>query len=197
MNSLTRLSLAPALLLCLMLGACGSTPHSNYYRLSAVSDGGSGVTPAIGIGPVEIPQYLNRNSMVFMRDDNQLHIASFERWAEPLQAGITRVLGLNLAGALDTQNIRPFPWRGSDIPDYGVQLWLLALDAKPGGTRLVAAWRVYKPASGGEVMRRIGRYQGAGSDIDGAAISSAFSRMLAQLSDDIASAIREDMTGNE
>ena len=46
-------TLLPPLLL-ILLGACGSTPPSNYYMLSANAGGmpGSG-GPSLGIGPIE------------------------------------------------------------------------------------------------------------------------------------------------
>ncbi|TXS92120.1 membrane integrity-associated transporter subunit PqiC [Parahaliea maris] len=195
MIALTRVTFA--LLLALLLAACGSTPQSKYYRLSATGSGGEGVSPSLGIGPIVIPEYLDRNSMVFVSGDNQLHIASYERWAEPLSHGITRVLGLNLSEALDTQDIRPFPWPASDRPAYAVQVWLLELDAGADQTTLVAEWRLREPGSDREIARRIGRYQSGGSDRDGAAMAAAYSHLLRQLTDDIARALREDMAALE
>ena len=88
------------LLLPLLLSACLSTPPSHYYLLSAHDgDQPTGVNPSVGIGPISLPEYLNRNSMVYRREDNQLQIAGYERWAEPLTDGILRVIGLNLAMA--------------------------------------------------------------------------------------------------
>ncbi|GAB3289363.1 PqiC family protein [Parahaliea aestuarii] len=185
--------LPAALLLTLLLTACGSTPQSDYYRLSASGKGGSGDAPSLGIGPIAIPEYLDRNSMVFARGDNQLHIASYQRWAEPLGKGVSRVLGLNLSGALDTQNIRPFPWAASDRPAYAVQVWLLELDASAERTTLVAEWRLHDPREQREIVRRMGRYEDSGSE-DGAALAAAYSRLLQRLSDDIAAAVRAEMT---
>ncbi len=190
---MNRLRIATAMLL-LALGACGSTPESAYYRLSGSATGGSGDGPAVGIGPVEIPEYLNRNSMLFNYNDNALHVASYQRWAEPLGDGITRVVGLNLARSLDTQNIRTFPWPPLDRPDYSVQIWLLVLDASTEHTRLVAEWRLWQPGSKREVMRRISRYEEDGIDFDGGALAAATSRMLLQLSEDIAASIRADQS---
>jgi len=189
MSAIPRIGL---LLLALSLAACGSTPRSDYYRLSSAGAGGSGDTPAIGIGPIQIPEYLNRNSMVFSRGDNQLHIASFQRWAEPLSEGVKRVLGLNLSSALNTENIRPFPWPASDAPDYGVQVWILSLDASAEATRLVAEWRLHAPGEGREVTRRISRYEEAGTETDGAALAASYSRLLGRLGQEIAAAIEAD-----
>lgn len=114
---MTRFRAFSAVAALMLLAACGSSPQHNFYLLSAESRGGAtGQSPSLGIGPIEIPEYLNRSSLVFSRGSNQLHIASFERWAEPLDDGIQRVLGLNLAAQLGTQNIRPYPWQRLSAP---------------------------------------------------------------------------------
>ncbi|MFV0476448.1 MAG: membrane integrity-associated transporter subunit PqiC [Parahaliea sp.] len=190
MNTVFRISL---LALLLGLGACGSTPRSDYFRLSGSTPDNTGNEPSIGIGPVEIPKYLQRNGMVYNQGEHQLQIASYQRWAEPLAEGITRVLGLNLSAALNTQNTRPFPWPPSDRPRYAVQVWLLSLDTSANSSQLAAEWRLYSPAQQREVTRRISRYQGPGSAFDGAQLAASYSQLLNQLSDDIAQAINEDM----
>ena len=98
------------IILPLLLGACGTTPASKYYLLSAeTSRVPQGSTPSLGVGPIEIPEYLNRNALVYGREGNRLHVANFERWAEPLDSSIGRVVSLNLAALLDTQNVQRFP----------------------------------------------------------------------------------------
>ena len=80
MSRMTLPSLLAGMLI--VLAACGSTPPSDYYVLSAAAtETPSGDSPSLGVGPVSIPEYLNRNSMVFNRDGNKLEIASFARWA--------------------------------------------------------------------------------------------------------------------
>lgn len=190
MKQLARLGL---LGLTLLLAACGSTPQSSYYHLSSKAGGGESNHPALGIGPIKIPEYLNRNAMVFKRGDNQLHIANFQRWAEPLEEGISRVMSLNLAGFLDTQNIRRYPWSRSETPDYGIQVWILSLDMTASEAVLLAEWRLNKPHSGSEVLRRIGHYKSAVKGADGAAMSESYSLLLEKLSQDIADSIASDM----
>ncbi len=191
---MTRFRSTTILMLTLVLCACGSTPQSSYYRLSASGTPGSGSGPALGVGPITVPEYLNRNSMIFSEGDNELHVASFQRWAEPLQDGITRVVGLNLSSALDTQNIRPFPWPPNDSPDYAVQIWILSVDTSPEQTDLAVEWRLRDMVKGKEITRRIGHYKGPGANFDGAALSAAYSDTLRQLSEDIATAVRASMT---
>ena len=91
-STLNQISAGLCLLLC--LATCASSPPSNFYRLTpAVAHVPGGPTPSLGIGPVDIPEFLNRNALVYTRGGNQLQLAESERWAEPLDDGITRVLG--------------------------------------------------------------------------------------------------------
>ena len=182
------------LALLLSIAGCGTTPQSSYYLLSSpISDLPSGTEPAIGIGPIALPEYLNRNSMVFLRGGNELEIASFERWAEPLGDGVQRVLAMNLASMLDTQNVRAFPWARSRAPEYAVRLRIAGLDADENRARLVAEWALLTggdPAT--EITRRLTRNETALTTDRprGDAVAQAYSDLLYQLSEEIAAAIR-------
>jgi uncharacterized lipoprotein YmbA len=185
-----------ALIFVLVLASCGTTPANNYYLLSArAGDGPGGQTPSLGIGPIEIPEYLNRNGLVYNRDGNQLQIANYERWAEPLASGITRVIGLNLARTLDTENVQSFPWYKSDTPDYGVQVTVITLDANDSQATLIAEWVVQKPGSKTVLSRRIAylNHTMPTGDVAPAQIAPAYSELFEQLSDIIATKISEDL----
>lgn len=182
-----------ALALALALAGCGSSPHNNYYVLSAETRAPSGnQEPALGIGPVEIPEYLNRNSLVYRDGSNQLLIASFDRWAEPLADGIQRVVGLNLSAELGTQNIRPHPWQRADSPDYAIALWILSFDVSGQQAELVAEWRVNRPGEHSTVARRISRLsrQLPSADWQAGDAAAAYSLLLQSLSSEIAEVIR-------
>ncbi len=179
----------------LLLTACGSTPANHYYLLTArEGPGPGGQSPSVGIGPVKVPEYLNRSNLVYQRDGNQLQIAQFERWAEPLEEGIVRVLGLNLAALLDTQDIRQFPWHPDRAPQFAVSVRLLGLDAGRDGTRLEAEWLLHRPATGETVQRGLSRFThpGAGEPVPGE-LPAAYSELLYRLSEEIAGAIRRAM----
>ncbi len=50
----------------------------------------------IGVGPVRIPEYLNRPQMVTRGKSNLLTFAQYDRWAEPLGESIERTIAENL-----------------------------------------------------------------------------------------------------
>lgn len=195
---MSRLTLSALLVTIIVsLAACGSTPPSDYYVLAARSgDIPTGDTPSVGVGPISIPEYLNRNSMVFNRDGNTLEIATFARWAEPLESGISRVLSLNLATNLNTEDIQVFPWHPTRAPEYAVGMRLLALDSNSQRAQLVAEWSLRKASEGATEKRRIVRLEKAinTADITPDDVAAAYSELLWQLSDIIAQAIADDMS---
>ena len=178
--------------LALSLTACGSSPRNTYYLLTATgSHSASGETPSLGIGPVEIPEYLNRNGLVYSRQNNQLQISSQERWAEPLEDGISRVLGMNLASLLNTQNLRYFPWNPQRAPDYGIKITVLTLDANDRQATLVAEWLLYRPDTTATISRRISQLQQdlPSGKLEPAQLAPTYSNLLYQLSEIIAAAV--------
>lgn len=196
----TRISVTGMTLLLLMVTGCGSSPRSNHYLLTTdVSTPPDGETPSLGIGPVVVPEFLNRNSMVYSRQGNQLEISSTERWAEPLEAGIKRVVGINLASSLDTQDIRYFPWNAGKPPEFGISISLLSLDADDDEATLAAEWRVFRPTTGESVVRRISHLRLAlpAGTLTAQQIAPAYSELLSQLSNLIAGAIEQDLAANQ
>jgi uncharacterized lipoprotein YmbA len=195
MNPAMR-TLAGIVALVVLLIGCGSSPRNNHYVLS--SDAGevpTGNTPSLGVGPIKVPEFLNRTGLVFSRDGNQLEVSSTERWAEPLEAGIMRVVAINLAAALNTQDIRTFPWDPKRAPDYGVSITLLEFDANNNEASLAAEWKVFLPASSESLTRRISSFSlplPAG-ELRADQIAPAYSELLSQLSAQISESIKKHL----
>ncbi len=118
--------------LVLVLCACtpfapGPQPRTRFYMLSALAPSGTAAEAparmselAIGIGPVRIPEYLDRRNLIVRSRQNEYEIVELAQWAEPLADTLGRVLADNLSVLLGTQRIVQFPWRPA-IP-VGCQL---------------------------------------------------------------------------
>lgn len=139
----TLLLAAAALLL---LGACARTTPIVYYQLTALAGGRTPATvlqPAaavIGIGPIQLPEYLNRPQIVTRQGANRLHLADSRRWAEPLADNIARVLRENLARALGDERVLLYPW-GKGAVDHQVAIEIVSFEAGDDGTvQLKATW---------------------------------------------------------
>ena len=183
--------------LILLLPACGSSPPNNHYLLTArQTEAPTTDTPALGIGPIVIPEYLNRNNLVYDQRNNKLQVSATERWAEPLGDGLQRVVGLNLAQLVNTHNVRFFPWNSQRAPDYGVKVNLLSLDANDQQASLTAEWLVYNPTTSATIYRRITRLQQSlpAGELSPEQIAPAYSELLYQLSTEIAQLINTQET---
>jgi uncharacterized lipoprotein YmbA len=178
-----------------LLAGCGTSPPTNFYLLSAQDfPAATGSSPSVGVGPIEVPEYLNRKNMVLSREGNKLEVASLNLWAEPVAAGVQRLLVLNLSGLLNTQEVSYFPWQPQRAPQYGVRVNVLQLEADEQRAVLSAEWQVLRPTSGEPLQRRISRLAAplAPGETPPAQVAATYSALLLQLSEDIAQAISAD-----
>ena len=135
-----RLSLGWAFLfVAFLLAGCGSTPMTKFYKLSSLPSGQQenlgallGENIAIGVGPVELPEYLDRPQIVTRKSQNQLEISEFHRWAASLQRGFARVLAKNISTLLPTDQVAVYPWEGTFTPTYQVKLNFEQFDGQVG-----------------------------------------------------------------
>jgi uncharacterized lipoprotein YmbA len=118
---------------------CLSIPNSpvpKFYTLrSAASFGESkkfAITskPIIGIGPVEVPEYQNRPQIVTRDKFGMLTFAQFERWGEPLDSGLERLILENLVLMLPQADFQIFPCNFSIPLDYQVIVNVVQLESQ-------------------------------------------------------------------
>jgi len=64
----------------------------------------------IGIGPLRIPEYLNRPQIVTNNKDKTISFDEFNRWAESLDFSLARLINNNLALMLKNASFQIFPW---------------------------------------------------------------------------------------
>jgi uncharacterized lipoprotein YmbA len=93
---------------------------------------------ALGIGPIKIPGYLDRQQLVTRISQNRFAIAENDRWAEPLEENFSRILSQNLAILLQTDRLVVYPWERSEQPKYQVQVELLRFE--PNVEQVVELW---------------------------------------------------------
>lgn len=140
-------SLGPGLL-ALLLGACATTAPSRFYVLSSPPEAGPGVKGqnciVLGMGPVEIPAYLDRPEIVVRISPNEIKPSDFEQWGEPLAQGIARVLAEAISAELCVKRVEFFPWKSFSGVDYQVSLRVRRFEASPGQkVELSAQWSLY------------------------------------------------------
>ncbi len=185
-------------LVCIMLlTSCGSTPTVRHYQLSAGREIGAGAGKGIsedkiiGLGPILLPEYLNRPQIVTRASQNRLVFADGHRWAEPLVDNLPRVLLENLSFLFGTDRILPYPWPRSRRIDCQVIVQVLQFETGADGmARLEAIWSVM--AGDGKVLlpERRSSIANPTRGPDHEALVAALSETLAELSREISAGLR-------
>jgi uncharacterized lipoprotein YmbA len=175
------------------LAGCATTPPSRFYILSAVSADTAAPPsgPAIGVGPVELPRYLDRPQIAVRSGANELLYNETHRWAEELKDNLTDVLAENLARLVPTDRVTVFPWGRMTTIDYQVVAEISRFDADTSGNvALFANWKIYREQSREVVAQKTTVFTEPVGGDDYTEIVAAQSRALAALSREIAAAIR-------
>jgi uncharacterized lipoprotein YmbA len=166
------------------LGACATTSPSRFFTLdvTASAEGAPDAGTTVLVGPITLPASVAPNRVDF---------DEFNRWAAPLDDNIARVVAGNLTVLLGSPRVARAPFANFD-PAYRVTIDVQRFESVPGESALVEAlWTVRKTADGqtrsGHTLAREA-VQGKGFD----ALAAAHSRALAQVSRDIATAIRSE-----
>jgi uncharacterized protein len=152
MNRITTLIL---LLISFVLSACGNlSPRpdpSRFYTLTAIAQPAATATKessnpggvSLGIGPIRLPGYLDRQEIVTRVSPNRMDLSEYDRWAEPLETNFTRVLGQNLSVLLPINRLVFFPWESTRSPTYQVEVEVLRFEANAAGdVQLSTRWVV-------------------------------------------------------
>jgi len=156
-------------------------------RVSAASQG-----PVIGLGPIRIPEYLNRPQMIVAIADNQYRLSEDHRWAEPLDQNISLALFKALPRQLGTDRIVRFPWSQRQVIDYQVGIDILEFNVDANGqSRLIAQWFVKRKDKPTIDKRSV--YQSPASTTDHAVMVKAQSQCLTKLGQEIAGTLRQLM----
>lgn len=183
-----------ALTICAALvfaSGCASTPPSRFYTLSAVAvPAAAPSNVSVAVGPVAVPADVDRPQFVVSAGPNQVRLDEFNRWASPLQNGISRVVAENLVMLLGTPRVTLFPQTLSADADYRAAIEVQSFASAPGEAAMLdAVWTVRrmkdgKTATGRTTVRE--PVQEKGFD----ALAAAHSRAVGRLSQDLAGAVR-------
>jgi len=190
-------TVAPGLLLMTFM-ACASNAPSRFYVLSSLT--GTGGEPemasdkrrvTIGVESVELPAYLDRQQIVTRVNANELHLAGFDEWAEPLGDNFTRVLMENLSILLSPDSFIILAARGPEPTDYRVQVEVTRFDGRLGGdVSLLTRWIIFGEDDKKIFLTRKSSFKEATGGPNYKALAAAQSRTVEALSREIAGAIK-------
>ena len=182
-----------------IIGCLGTSKPINYYVMTPIEDGGpEAETPqgdgglAIGVGPVKMPLYLDRQQIITRNTPNQIETAEFHQWAEPLKNNIVRVLTENLSILLDSQHVLMYPYSKQARVEFQVPIMVMQFDAHPGrDIRLKARWAIIRETDKEMLLIKVSEFAVAYDTAGYPALAACHSEALAELSREIAREVQQ------
>ena len=116
-----------------------TSPTPRYYALTPMNENKAVVADSmsarlnamiIGIGPVKIPEYLNRPQIVTMNNEKMLQFAQFDRWGESLDIGLARLIREDIALILPSAKLTLYPWNPLMAVKYQVIVEIIQLNSQ-------------------------------------------------------------------
>jgi uncharacterized lipoprotein YmbA len=183
--------------LVISLAGCGRTASTRFYTLSAMPAGDPApprfrtiANTAIGIGPVNLPDYLDRPQIVIRTSPHELRLAEFDKWAGALKHAVPRVIAENLSTLLESDQIFIFPWKSALPIRYQVIIDINRFDAQMGShADLEAQWTVFEDDGRTPIVTHKSKIRKPAKAADYAAAVQAESRVLWELSREIAATL--------
>jgi len=192
---LTAFALCPLLI---VIGGCGRTQTAKFYTLNALTEAqpgsravASGQDVTVGLGPVRLPEYLDRPQIVTRVSPNEVRFAEYHKWAGPLAGNFSTTLAESLSTLLGSGRIALYPWKSTTPIDCRVEIDIVRFDGKPGDSvALQSQWIIFskdrKRVLGTKTSSLSEPVNGKGYE----ALVAAQSRALAALAREIAEAIQ-------
>lgn len=195
-RGLSGLVLAAAVL---GLVGCAGSPPSSFYSLSSLAESGAGSGVAVrghsglalGLGPVVLPEFLDRPQIVTRSTSHRLKVDEFHRWGGSLRDDFTRVLGENLGRLLGTSRILVLPSEIRYPLDFRIAAEVLAFEGSASGDALLdVRWSILNPRLDQALVVRQDTYRRAvAAPGDEGALIAAMSSALADFSRDVAAEV--------
>ena len=141
--------LVPLLIIIFITGCAKNSKPIEYYMLDASvgipsyesieNDNG----PLIGLGPIRLPEYLDRFQMVIAVSENKYKLIENHRWAEKLDENVSLALFKSLPAQLGTDRVVRYPWPQRPGVDFQVKIDILELNInQTGQSKLIAQWAI-------------------------------------------------------
>ena len=180
----------------MLLAACGSTPKDRFYTLAPASAVAPAATAGaltrygVAIGPVRVPEALDRTQMVVREGPNRVEILDQHRWAGSLRSEIARALAANVGAQLPDAQVSVHDAQAGRNAAYRVAVDIERFDATVDDSVAVQALWTIRQEGG----RELGSGRFAATEPTGPggydAIAAAYAKALAAMSGQVAQAVR-------
>jgi hypothetical protein len=146
----------------------------------------------VGVGPVQIPEYHNRPQIVTADNNGMLTFAQFQRWGEPLDSGMERLILENLSLMLPQADFQIFPCNFSIPLDYQVIVNVVQLESQLGKeVSLSTQWTIIDVKTQKMLITKKSQIRQPATGRSYQGIVRSLSQACALLSDEIAVSLSE------
>jgi len=185
---------------------CASTPPSRFYTLNSLK----AAEPAknllskklsLALGPVEIPDYLDRQQIAVRTSQNEIVLSEFDRWAGSLRDNVADVLSENLSMLMGRDQVSIVPWVWGVAYDYRISVNVVKFDIMPDGNVVLDAdWTLLTKDGRRLTTRRDSvtepiRKQTYESRVS--AMSGALAVLSRNIADELNSVLRKPLSGGQ
>ena len=178
----------------LLLGGCAKGPAPNLYMLDQpffAEMAGIEKGIAVGVGPIELPQYLDRPQIITRDGVNRLYASDAHVWAEPIKNSASRVLAVTIAAELDSNRVYVLPRRVRTALDWRVEIDVGRFDSNIKGNVLLAArWTLFRGMESDLAASQVSIIEESADGHNYNDMVSAQSRALQRLGHEIATLIK-------
>ncbi len=177
-----------------LLAGCNILPEARpesarYFVLEAAPAAATPPTGAVKLGlrPVEVSAYLKHKAMATRSGENEVSYAADAFWAEPLEAGIARVLREQLAARA---HVLAYPFPAQLPRDYDLTVRVLNAEGAAKGVRFVAVIELLRIGDKPEVVvRREFTAPAAAWGNDYGQLARGLSQAVAALADEVVASV--------
>jgi uncharacterized lipoprotein YmbA len=194
-----RAGVAISALVVATLVGCGTSPEPRFYTLSTGDNAPQTIDKetksqyTVAVGPVTMPEMVDRPELVIRVGTNQVALVEQHRWAEPLRTEVPRAVAENLGKLLNGSQVITSVYSVKPQTDYQVLIDIQRFDSALGQTVMIDAFWTIRSSTGSEPKtgRSVVQELTRGKDYD--ALVAAHVRALRTISADIADAIRSSI----
>ena len=192
-----------------ILGVCAVTgcsvlepkpDTSRYFLLRAVAEEGPAPLDdlVLGLGPVTVPDYLDRSEMLDLVGPYELRYSADNRWIEPLGGQLRQTLADNLRTTLRPDAIVEYPWYTTDPVTLEVGVTFSAIRLDEGGVWRGSATWVLRDAATARALERADYDFELGRDaVPPEDVARRLSEEMAGLAAEIAAGVRRHHSANQ
>jgi uncharacterized protein len=175
--------------------ACGTSPKETFYTLNsialppAVDSVEDRLRLSVSVGPVKVPEIVDRPQFVVRRSSNRVEVLEQHRWAQSLRSEIAHVIAADLRSQLRGTQVASWDEYAGRHADYRIAIDIEQFDALPGqGVTVQAVWSIRHTTGISSTARTLVREPVHTGGIE--VLAAAYGRALAAISIEIGHAVQ-------